>query len=74
MPPVQRESDVPFLTQFAQGNTREHLGECDKTLISAKLPTLQKRPRDQRDVYPHLSFSLEDTDLFSQATKLKIKA
>ena len=40
----RRESDTPFLTQLAQGNTREHLDEGDESgLINTWFPTRTSR-------------------------------
>lgn len=60
----RRESNVPFLTQLAQGNTREHLDEGDEVvLISVRFlkRTLACATQDGRggSIWPHLSFSLE---------------
>ena len=69
--PCGRDLYIPFLTQLAQGNTREHLDEGDVDQCSV----LDKDPRVRhtewgkeggRSVCPHLSFSLENADLVSR--------
>lgn len=65
------EPDEPFFTQFAQGNTREHLGECVVMLISALTPRAHQTR--SKGIWPHLSFSLEDVNPVSRAMRLQIR-
>jgi len=77
-PACRRKSNIPFLTQLAQGNTREHLGERDEKGVdqcSVLAGTLAGTTRDGEGGVPGLtyfSFSLEGVYLVSRGMKPKV--
>ena len=76
---TEEKSNIPFLTQLAHGNTREHLGEGDEKGVdqcSALARALACATRDRGGGVPgltHLSFNLEGVDLVSRAMKPRVR-
>jgi len=75
-----RMSNIPFLTQLAQGNTREHLGEgeergVDQRSVLTRTLACATRGGWEEGVpgLTHLSFSLGCVDLVSRAMKPKVR-